>query len=193
MSLLDREGEIRIAKKIEAGKMDVINGVAKSQLMAKEVLILREQIENCEVALDTLIQLPEEEEVNLEELRASVLEKIKCIGNCRQQLRHTEKKLLCHRISKATRQKLEKERDKEELEFMDAIMALPLNYGFVENVCNKIEDIVLRMISYQTRDRSVVAECWNRHRWFVPDSAEVSGRYRSGEEDRSGDPIHLPR
>ncbi|MBN1878500.1 RNA polymerase sigma factor RpoD [bacterium] len=149
VSLLDREGEIRIARKIEAGKMDVINGVAKSQLMAKEVLILREQIESNCIALDTLIQVSEEEEVDFEVLKIDLLEKIKKIGTCRQQLRHTEKKLMCHRISKATRHKLEEQRNQDEQALMDAIMSLPLNYNFVENVCNKIEDIVLRMISYQ--------------------------------------------
>ena len=149
VSLLDREGEIRIARKIEAGKLDVINGVAKSQLMAKEVLIMREQLENCDIPLDTLIHVPEEEEIDLLELRQNVLERIKQIGTCRQQLRHTEKKLLSHRISKATRQKLQKQREQDEQDLVNAIMALPLNYNFVENVCNKIEDIVLRMISYQ--------------------------------------------
>ncbi|HPQ39580.1 MAG TPA: RNA polymerase sigma factor RpoD [bacterium] len=149
VSLLDREGEIRIAKKIEAGKLDVINAVAKSQLMAKEILIHREKIDSGETTLDALIHIPEDEFTDIEAMREQIIEQIKRIGNCRQQLRHTDKKLSSKRIGKNTRETLEAQREQEEQNLVDAITLLPLNYNFVENVCNKIEDIVLKMISYQ--------------------------------------------
>jgi RNA polymerase primary sigma factor len=149
VSLLDRDGEIFIARKIEAGKMDVIRGVARSQLMAKEILALREDLESDLVPLDILIQVPEDEMIDIESLRQSIVNKIKQIGICRQQLRHVEKKLLSRRISRVNRQELQKKRDQCEQDMMSAIMDVPLNYNFVENVCNKIEDIVLKMISYQ--------------------------------------------
>jgi RNA polymerase primary sigma factor len=149
VSLLDREGEIHIARKIEAGKMDVISGVSRSQLMAKEILIFRENIEAGEDQLETLVHVPEDETINLETLYQDVLDKIRHIGVCRQQLRQTDKKLSSKRIAKATRTRLLNQREKHERKLMEAITALPLNYNFVENVCNKIEDIVLKMISYQ--------------------------------------------
>ncbi len=149
VSLLDREGEIQIARKIEAGKMDVISGAGRSHLMAKEILTLRENLEAGETPLDTLIHIPEDENLDLEDLRQSVLKKIKHIGICRQKLRQTDKKLSSRRIAKSTRERLLKQREQHETALMEAVMSLPLNYNFVENVCNKIEDIVLKMISYQ--------------------------------------------
>ncbi|MBN1296182.1 RNA polymerase sigma factor RpoD [bacterium] len=149
VSLLDRDGEIRIAKKIEAGKHDVIHAVAKAQLMAKEILIHRERIEAGETPLDTLISISEEEQSNIESLKLVLGERVKLIGSCRQQLRHTDKKLSSHRISEKTRGSLENVREREEEQLVEAITSLNLNYNFVENVCNKIEDIVLKMISYQ--------------------------------------------
>jgi RNA polymerase primary sigma factor len=66
VSLLDREGEIRIAQKIESGKMDVINAIAKSPLMAKEILLLKEGIKDGEIPLNRLINVPEDEEIDQE-------------------------------------------------------------------------------------------------------------------------------
>ncbi|MGB4099862.1 MAG: RNA polymerase sigma factor RpoD [bacterium] len=149
VSLLNREGEIQIARKIESGKLDVIRGVARSQYMAKEILMLREELESGATPLDTLIQIAEEQIVDFDVLRQEILEKIKRIGACRQQLRQTEKKLLSRRLSKASRDELMMKREQAEQAMMAAIMDVPLNYNFVENVCNKIEDIVLKMVSYQ--------------------------------------------
>lgn len=149
VSLLNREGEIQIARKIESGKMDVIRGVARSQYMAKEILLLREELESGTLSLDTLIQISEEQMDNIDEVRQNIIEKIKQISSCRHQLRQIEKKLQSKRLSKKSREELTIKREQAEQAMMAAIMDLPLNYNFVENICNKIEDIVLRMVSYQ--------------------------------------------
>ena len=149
VSLLNREGEIQIARKIESGKMDVIRGVARSQYMAKEILLLREELESGTLSLDTLIQISEEQMDNIDEVRQNIIEKIKQISSCRHQLRQIEKKLQSKRLSKKSREELTIKREQAEQAMMAAIMDLPLNYNFVENICNQIEDIVLRMVSYQ--------------------------------------------
>ena len=149
VSLLDREGEIRIARKIEAGKMDVINAAAKAPLMAKEILLIKEELLEGTVSLEQLVNVPEEEIIDRETLMEEVLEKVKEIGKARQNLRHTEKKLTSKKISPKTRQRFLYQRERDENFLVEAIMSLNLNYAFVEDVCNKIEDMVLRMISYQ--------------------------------------------
>jgi len=149
VSLLDREGEIRIAKKIEAGKMDVISAISKSQIMARDILIHREKIEEEEASLDALLHIPEDEEIDMDALRKDLLEQVKNIGSFRQQHRHTLKKLASKRIGKKTRDKLMIQSEKDEKALMKSIVDLPLNYNFVENVCAKVEEIVLKMISYQ--------------------------------------------
>jgi RNA polymerase primary sigma factor len=78
-----------------------------------------------------------------------VIEGIRKIGNARQRLRHTEKKLSSRKISAKTRKSFRDQRKIEQDEMVSCIRSLDLNYSFVEDVCNKIEDIVLRIISYQ--------------------------------------------
>lgn len=149
VSLLDRDGEIRIARKIEAGKLDVISAVAKSQIMARDILVQREKVVNEEATVESLIHIPEEEGLDIEAMRIQVLEDIKDVATYRNQLRHTDKKLTSKRISQKTKDNLIARRNDEERLLVDCITQMPLNYGFVENICNRIEDIVLKMISYQ--------------------------------------------
>ncbi|MCD4653344.1 sigma-70 family RNA polymerase sigma factor, partial [bacterium] len=147
--LLDREVKICIAKKIEAGKIDVINGVAKSQLMARNILIHREKIDAEEASMDAIVHIVEDEEADMDAIRSGVMEQIRNVGICRQQHRHTLKKLASKRIGQKTRKKLEIQCAKDEETLMLSITNLPLNYNFVENICSTIEEIVLKMISYQ--------------------------------------------
>ncbi len=149
VSLLDRKGEIRIAQKIEAGKIDVISAAARAPLTAKEILFLKEDLVQQSYPLDHLVNVPEDEELDRELLFQMVLEKIKHVGIARQAFRHTEKKLSSRKIAKKTREKLISQRELDEENLVNSISDLDLNYSFVEKVCAKIEDYVLQMISYQ--------------------------------------------
>ena len=149
VSLLDREGEIRIAQKIEAGKNDVIFAVAKAPFMAKEIINVKDNVLSGEFSIDNLVNIPDDENLDRAQLIDTVLGQIKNVGDARQKLRHTQKKLDSKKISKTTRKKLENKASADESDLVEKISSLDLNYNFVEDICNKIEDIVLRMISYQ--------------------------------------------
>ncbi len=149
VSLLDRAGEIRIARKIESGKMDVIAAASRAPLMAKEILLLKEKLKTGEISLNRLINFTDDENVDKETVLQNLLETITRIGVARQKVRHTVKKLSSKKISAKTRAKLLEKKKEEKEELVSIIRELDLNYNFVEDICNKIEDIVIRSISYQ--------------------------------------------
>ena len=57
VELLSREGEIAIAKRIEAGKDFMINGLFQSPLTAKKVFEWKEKLENGELLVREIIDI----------------------------------------------------------------------------------------------------------------------------------------
>ena len=57
VELLSREGEIAIAKRIEAGKNFMINGLFQSPLTAQKVFIWKEQLEKDELLVREIIDI----------------------------------------------------------------------------------------------------------------------------------------
>jgi len=61
--LLDRQGEVEIAKRIERGKWNVIKAISRTQLVIKEVIGLGEQLQKWELDIRNVVKLAEEEMV----------------------------------------------------------------------------------------------------------------------------------
>ena len=66
ISLLTREGEVTIAKKIEAGQNEVIASVAKCPITLREIMQQGEQIKQGEVSLFDVVLIAEPEEKKIE-------------------------------------------------------------------------------------------------------------------------------
>ena len=68
ISLLTREGEVTIAKKIEAGQNDVISAVANCSVTTKEIVSLGDQAKKGEVSVFDVVLVgePEEKKAELE-------------------------------------------------------------------------------------------------------------------------------
>src|SRR5204863_208656 len=57
VELLSREGEIAIAKRIEAGRETMIEGLCESPLTFQAIIIWRDQLANAEILLRDIIDL----------------------------------------------------------------------------------------------------------------------------------------
>ncbi|MCL0045083.1 RNA polymerase sigma factor RpoD [Nitrospinaceae bacterium] len=66
ISLLTREGEVTIAKKIEAGQHEVIASVANCSIALKEIIQLGEQTKQGEISLFDVVLIGEPEEKKIE-------------------------------------------------------------------------------------------------------------------------------
>ena len=56
VSLLTREGEVEIAKRIEAGEREVFNAIMESSIGIKEIMSLRERLENDVVLIPDVLK-----------------------------------------------------------------------------------------------------------------------------------------
>ena len=57
VELLSREGEIAIAKRIEAGKDVMINALTQSPLVARSIFLWKEQLEKNELLIRNIIDI----------------------------------------------------------------------------------------------------------------------------------------
>jgi RNA polymerase primary sigma factor len=109
VSLLSREDETEIAKKIEAGQRQILNVIINSPVTVKEVLNIGRLLEAGEIRLKDVIDLEDifnvENEVELEEhpARQKTLDVIKTIEDNQAQI-----KVLKTKLFKATKNKREK-------------------------------------------------------------------------------------
>ncbi len=61
VSLLTREGEVEIAKRIEAGEREVFNAIMESSIGVKEIMCLKERLETNNVSLHDILREVEED------------------------------------------------------------------------------------------------------------------------------------
>lgn len=73
--LLDRQGEVEIAKRMEKGKWNVIKAIFRTRLVIREVIALGEQLKREEIDIRNIVKLSEDEMVKevLEEKKAEMV------------------------------------------------------------------------------------------------------------------------
>ena len=70
VSLLTREGEVEIAKRIESGKREVLSVVLNCPMAVKEIINLGNAIKACKIEIREVTNEIDEEETSLEEEQA---------------------------------------------------------------------------------------------------------------------------
>ncbi|MGQ9484800.1 MAG: RNA polymerase sigma factor RpoD [Desulfosoma sp.] len=96
VSLLTREGEVEIAKRIEAGEREVFNALMESSLGVEEILSIKEDLESGririhEVLIATEEEMPEEEK---ELLRFKVIEILEQVKRLNAEIRERQLRLI---------------------------------------------------------------------------------------------------
>ncbi|MGQ9670566.1 MAG: RNA polymerase sigma factor RpoD [Desulfosoma sp.] len=96
VSLLTREGEVEIAKRIEAGEREVFNALMESSLGVEEILSIKEDLESGririhEVLIATEEEMPEEEK---ELLRFKVIEILEQVKRLNAEIREKQLRLI---------------------------------------------------------------------------------------------------
>jgi len=81
--LLDRQGEVEIAKRMERGKWNVIKAIFRTRKVIKEVIALGELLEREEIDIRNIVKLSEDEMVKevLEEKKAEICSLVNKLKN----------------------------------------------------------------------------------------------------------------
>jgi RNA polymerase primary sigma factor len=141
ISLLTREGEVEIAKRIEAGQNEVISAVANCSVTIGEIIRLGDLIKKSEVNVLDLVENndPEEKKERDEgEERKTALKAIRTIKAQDKKLQTIRKKLSASGLSEKMKTKLEGEEKKQKNIIDQSVRVL--------NLCDDEMDRIIELI-----------------------------------------------
>ncbi len=141
ISLLTREGEVEIAKRIEAGQNEVISAVASCSVTIGEIITLGDLIKKSEVNVLELVENndPEEKKERDEgEERKTALKAIRTIKAQDLKLQTIRKRLSASSLSEKMRTKLEAEEKKQKNIIDQSVRDL--------NLCDDEMDRIIELI-----------------------------------------------
>ena len=185
ISLLTREGEVTIAKKIEAGQHEVVSAVANCSVTVKEIMLLGDQTKQGEISVFDLVVIgePEEKKVELEKGETKkFLNNIRTLKTNSRRLKKLQAKIET-KLTDKTRERCEKEEIIQKTILEKSIRSMKLHPRVMDEIIEKIYSIAADIRLVGKQERSLERE------WGMT-LAEVKKRAGNWTKQKS---VKLPR
>ncbi len=147
VSLLNREEEVEIAKRIEEGENEIADVALSAPLIIRELIHIGEKLKYEKISVREVVRNLDNEEVEIDEEHymkkvLSIIEKIK-----RGEQKHLElqKKLKQKHLSEAKKRELKKKIDQKSKKIFVLIQQINLNEIQIEKVAQKIKHFLVRL------------------------------------------------
>jgi RNA polymerase primary sigma factor len=162
VSLLTREGEVEIAKRIEAGEKEVIKAVLDSPLTIKEIIQFGERLRSRKVKTKELAQELEEEDYFLEEEFnvQRILSLIDQIRRLDERNRRVRDRLAKGKINLSSRAQLEKRLQANKEKIVSLLKDINLKTKHIDKIVQKLKGLAERV----EKAEAEILECQNRAR-----------------------------
>jgi len=155
VGLLDRDGEVVIAKKIEAGEMEVLYSLVEVPVAVEELIHVGEDLKKERIKLKDVVKTieeddPSEEEMNQRERVISLLEEVKSIYRKRRSI--YDKLNECARVDRRVwgiQKKILEYKD----DVVECLRNIKLEKTLIDRIIETVEDYVRQMYNCQ-RDLS---------------------------------------
>ncbi len=156
ISLLTREGEVTIAKKIEAGQHEVIASVANCSITLKEIMQLGEQTKRGEISLFDVVMIgePEEKKIEIEAKETKkFLNTIKLFKTNSKKLKTLRTKITA-KLKDKTREKYEQNVVSQNRILEESFRSMKLSPNIMDGIIEKIYAIAaeIRLAGKLERD-----------------------------------------
>jgi len=174
VSLLTREGEVQIAKRIERGLKKVDQVVCHSPLAIREILELGEQLRKGKIKVKDVIKDVDEDDLYLVEdvhLRR-VLEIIDRVAELDRQMKELKE-------SGLPNEEVVKRAEEISQGLQDAIRELNLHSRHIDNIVKKLKEMVDRVEAAEKR----LKECEEELRMPLKDIKKIVRRVRKGGQE----------
>ncbi len=147
VSLLTRQGEVEIAKKIEEGEIEVLDIVLGSTIGIKEILHIGDRLKNSKIRIrDILRDIDDEESVANEDTYVSkTLRAIKKLEAYKDRISEIEIKLSKKKSPKDALATLRSRLDSERAEVVKVFKKLNLNRKTINKIVDKFRDYVMQI------------------------------------------------
>ncbi len=147
VSLLNREEEVEIAKRIEEGENEIADVAVSAPLIIRELIHIGEKLKFEKISVREVVRNLDNEEVEIDEEHylkkvLSIIEKIK-----RGEQKHLElqKKLKQKHLSEAKKRELKKKIDQKSKKIFVLIQQINLNEIQIEKIAQKIKHFLVRL------------------------------------------------
>jgi RNA polymerase primary sigma factor len=147
VSLLTREGEVEIAKRIEDGERRVLQVVLNSSVAIEEILQLGDKLRKQKIRVKEVVKDADEEDAEFDE-QWHIERVCKVIDKVRRLWKDQEKvaeKLVGKAVAEATRKKYKKQISDVKQQILDALQEMRLNKKQIDKIVLKLKDLVERI------------------------------------------------
>ena len=151
VSLLTREGEVEIAKKIESGKREVLSVVLNCPMAVKEIINLGNALKSGKIEIQEVTNEIDEEETSLEEeqiQKRKILEIIEKIRRLDEGLRRLQKK-------SGSRSKIQDQMRKRQAEILDHFKQMNLRDSQINKIVQKMKQMLVRVEKGESEIRKI--------------------------------------
>ncbi len=148
VSLLTREGEVEMAKKIEEGRREVLNIVLSCPVAVKEILHLGKALKAGKVHIREVTKEIDEEETNAEEVqnqKRRVLELIERLRRNEKGIRTGSEKSSPSKKSGHSKKKASGRMRKKQEEIIEWLRAINLRDSQIHRIVQKIKHLLIRI------------------------------------------------
>jgi RNA polymerase primary sigma factor len=187
VSLLSREGEVEIAKKIEEGEKRIIQEALSCPLALNYVLELGQQLTRGEIRVRDVIKDVEEEAEYIEEEEAHqkrLLDQLSKLEKTAERKEEMERELQRRRVTAVRRKALQEGLIKQDEKIFNGLLALQLNRRQIDAIVNElkkardqIEELDTGVRKYESRTGKPAQELLR----FIP----VNGRKKDWKQATS--------
>ncbi|HEY9072970.1 MAG TPA: sigma-70 factor domain-containing protein, partial [Desulfobaccales bacterium] len=139
VSLLTREGEVEIAKRIEEGEKEVLHSLLEVPITLKEIMNLTERLEQERLAPQNgLDDFDEDDPLELPTQKSRVLKLVQKLRTQDERIRQWQKEAVALPRKDETRLLMEQKTAKERRKMADNLKSLRLERHYLEEVLNRL-------------------------------------------------------
>jgi len=146
-SLLNREEEVEIAKRIEEGEKEIAAVVLHSPIAIREIISIGENLKSDRILVREVIRDSNDEGTDIDEqyYKRKVLSLVQRIKRCEQKKLELQKELTQKHLSEVRRIELKEKIDRSSKKILDLIEQIHLNKTYIERVVQKLKHFFARL------------------------------------------------
>lgn len=161
VSLLTREGEVEIAKRIEAGEREVFNAIMESSLGVEEILRIKSDLESGELRISEILRsteediTPEEEEA-LKERVIGMLDEVRRLDEANREMQVA---LLGSDLEEHEQQRLRTEVQHNKEKIVNLLKNLQLEKTQIDHIVDKLRSYLESIENAEKELEDCLLEC----------------------------------
>ena len=160
VSLLTREGEVEIAKRIEDGEKEVLEAVLHSSIAIKEIIQIGERLRKGKMRVREVIRdAPDEDDETFDEqgradLVVRLIDKIRKLDHENEKL-HEQLDARVRKLSDAKKKELRDEVQQNEQQMAEHLAEIKLNKRQIERIIENLKKLIERIDSVEAELRGI--------------------------------------